>query len=307
MENIIINNIEEKRIDIYLSNIYKDISRTKINQFIKDGSILVNNKKIKPSYLLQEGDNIFIKSFDEEKIILEPVNLPLDIIYEDECLIVLNKPKGLVVHPGVDKNSNTLVNRLLYHTDKLSDIDGEERPGIVHRLDKDTSGLLVIAKDNNSHLKIKEQLLNRTMKREYLLLVNGIVTKDNGKIHMPIGRDPKNRLKMTVINENSKEAITYYEVIKRYENYSYLKASLYTGRMHQIRVHMSHIGYPIVGDSIYGYPTNEFSLKNQLLHSYKIGFIHPQTNKYVEFINHDSIELNEVLEKLDKMEVDDNR
>lgn len=302
MNEFLIEDVENLRIDLFLADKYKNHSRSKISRLIKSGDILVNDKLVKPSYLVEKGDKISVKTLEEEKIKLIAENIPLDIIYEDEYIIILNKPKGLVVHPGVDNYSGTLVNGLLNYTKELSDIGGEERPGIVHRLDKDTSGLLVIAKDNETHKILSEQLINREMKREYLLLVKGVIEEDRGKIDEPIGRNPNNRLKMTVIYENSKEAITYYKVLKRYDQYTYLKASLYTGRMHQIRVHMSHLGFPIVGDRVYGLKDKEFNVKDQLLHSYKIGFIHPVSKKYMEFTNHESKELNKVLNILDNEE-----
>ncbi len=298
--NIIVKDIENIRLDIFLSEKYTELSRSKLNKLIKNGDIIVNDEIVKPSYLIKYGDVIYIKTLEEKKIKLIKENIPLDIIYEDDYLMVLNKPKGLVVYPGENHENGTLVNGLLNYTDKLSDIGGYIRPGIVHRLDKDTSGLLVIAKGNKTHESLSLQLANREMKREYLLLVNGIVDNNSGEINKPIGRDPKDRLKMKVIDENSKEAITYYKVLKRYENYTYLKASLYTGRMHQIRVHMSYINHSIVGDNVYGDKKNEFNLKSQLLHSYKIGFIHPKTEKYMEFENHKSKELERVLDILDK-------
>lgn len=297
MKETIVVKEDGQRLDIYLADIFKSYSRSQISKSIKDKRVLVNGMKTKPGYIVSRGDEICIDSFREE-INIVAKKMDLDIVYEDSSIIVLNKPKGMLVHPGVGDTRESLVNGLVYYTDRLSNLDGDFRPGIVHRLDKDTSGLLVIAKDNESHRFLKKQLMKREMKREYLALVDGIMEEASGVIDKPIGRDPKNRLRMCVIDRNSKEALTNFIVLDRFDSYSYVKASLYTGRMHQIRVHMSYIGHPIVGDMVYGKKTNEFNVKNQLLHSYKIGFIHPKTREYMEIENHSSLDMDRVLSEL---------
>ncbi len=286
------------RLDKFLVDKIHGYSRSYLAKKIKDQAVLVNGLRVKPSYLLEDGDKIKVREL-EEKLDLIPEKMNLDIIYEDDSIIVLNKPRGLVVHPGKDNERGTLVNALLAYTDSLSDLDGDFRPGIVHRLDKNTEGLLVVAKNNESHEFLKKQLMENKMKREYLALVEGQIY-GQGQINQPIGRDPNNRMKMTVIEENSKPALTFYEVLENFQDYTYIKAGLFTGRMHQIRVHMSYLGHPVLGDSIYGSPSNDFNLRGQLLCSYKIGLVHPLTKEYMEFENKPSKDLLRVLNILRK-------
>lgn len=286
------------RLDKFLVDKIYGYSRSYLAKKIKDQAVLVNGLRVKPSYLLEDGDKIKVREL-EEKLDLIPEKMNLDIIYEDDSIIVLNKPRGLVVHPGKDNERGTLVNALLAYTDNLSDLDGDFRPGIVHRLDKNTEGLLVVAKNNESHEFLKKQLMENKMKREYLALVEGQIY-GQGQINQPIGRDPNNRMKMTVIEENSKPALTFYEVLENFQDYTYIKAGLFTGRMHQIRVHMSYLGHPVLGDSIYGSPSNDFNLRGQLLCSYKIGLVHPLTKEYMEFENKPSKDLLRVLNILRK-------
>lgn len=284
MKKIEINIEEERleRLDYYLSTILNDISRTEIQRLIKEGNILVNGSIKKPKYLLKIRDNIVIEIPSDAKHEILPQNIPLNIIYQDEDLAIIDKPQGMIVHPATGNYSNTLVNALLYNFKELSSIGGEIRPGIIHRLDKDTSGLLIIAKNNFSHEVLSESLKNRDVKREYIALVKGVIKEDTGVINEPIGRNPKDRKKMAVVHKNSKAAITHYEVLERFEKYTLVKAKLETGRTHQIRVHFSYIKHPIVGDTIYSHK-DEFNLKGQLLHSICVGFIHPRNGQYMEF------------------------
>lgn len=272
-----------KRLDSYIPDHIEDVSRSYISNLIKEGLILVNGQKKKPKYIVKKGDIIQIQLPEEEP--LEPVaeEIPLDIIYEDKDIIIVNKPKGMVVHPAPGNKTQTLVNALLNHTDNLSTINGPIRPGIVHRLDKDTSGLLIVAKNNFAHENIVKQLKNHEIKRIYVALVHGIIAREQATINAPIGRNPKNRLKMAVTTVNSKEAITHYRVIERFDRYTYVELSLVTGRTHQIRVHMAYINHPVVGDPLYTRRKNEFGIKSQLLHAKKLAFKHPTTGRYMEF------------------------
>ena len=274
-----------KRIDLYLSAKFFDLSRSSIVKLLESGKILVNGEKILKKYIPVPGDIIQINldngECDENNI--QPENIPIDIIYEDNYLMVVNKPKGMVVHPAPGHFSGTLVNALMFYTSNLSDINSKIRPGIVHRIDKDTSGLLLIAKNNFVHENLASQIKNKTAKREYLGIVHGTFKVQSGKIDLPIGRDPKNRKKMAVTDKNSKNAITHYEVLESIKSYSYVKFSLETGRTHQIRVHMSKIGHPLAGDIIYGARNDPKFLNGQCLHARKIKFIHPISNKMMEF------------------------
>ena len=274
---------EDERLDLYLSNELDEISRTYIQKLIKENLVKVNGVHKKSSYLVKEGDTIKVELPEPKKLEIIPENIPLDIVYEDKDLAVINKPQGMVVHPAPGNYSSTLVNALLYHMDSLSSINGIIRPGIVHRLDKDTSGLLLIAKNDFIHRELSNQLKERYIHREYIAIVHGILHNDSGRIDAPIGRDPRNRKKMTVISKNSKEAITNYWVLDRFSKYTFAKVRLETGRTHQIRVHFSYINHPIVGDPLYSSGKNEFNLDKQLLHARKIGFVHPRTKEHMEF------------------------
>lgn len=270
-----------QRLDKFLAELYSHYSRSQMKQFLKAGSILVNQTIQKPSYLIQENDVITFEIEAVEEVTIEPEPINLDIIYEDEDIIVLIKPTGMVVHPAPGHYSNTLVNALLYYTEHLSTLGGEERPGIVHRLDKDTSGILVVAKDNNAHYHLKQQFKAKSTLREYVAIVYGYIKEDEGTINAPIMRSSIDRKKMAV-DEAGKEAVTHYQVIERLGNFTYVKCQLETGRTHQIRVHMSYMGHPIVGDDRYG-PRKVIGKMGQYLHAKKIGFNHPRTNEWMVF------------------------
>lgn len=274
-----------KRLDVYCSEQVPEIGRTFIQKLIKDGKVQVNGKKAKASYKVKNNDQINLEIEPPKEISAEPQDIPLDIVYEDSDLIVVNKPQGLVVHPAPGTPDGTLVNALLFHTKDLSGIGGELRPGIVHRIDKDTSGLLVVAKNDKAHHFLSSLLEKHDIEREYVALVKGLVENNSGTINMPIGRDPKDRKKRAVTNINSKEAITHFKVLKRYQDgYTLCKFNLETGRTHQIRVHMKEIGHPIVGDPVYGGDRGiPFETNGQLLHARKLGFIHPESGEKLLF------------------------
>lgn len=271
----------KERLDKYLAN-NTEYSRSTITKMLEKDYITVNDKLEKASYKVKENDIIDIKEgFIEESDIIAK-EMPIDIVYEDEDIIVVNKPSGLVVHPGSGNYDNTLVNGLMHYTNTLSDINGEERPGIVHRIDKDTSGLLLIAKNNKSHAILTEYFKNhQNIKREYIALICGKFPHESATIDAPIGRDPKDRKKMTVTADNSKNAITHLKVLKKYQDYTLVSLVLETGRTHQIRVHMNYIGYPIYNDPVYN--TKKCTEFGQFLHSYKMDFIHPITKKEMHF------------------------
>lgn len=271
----------KERLDKYLAN-NTEYSRSTITKMLEKDYITVNGKVEKASYKVKENDIIDIKEgFIEESDIIAK-EMPIDIVYEDEDIIVVNKPSGLVVHPGSGNYDNTLVNGLMHYTNTLSDINGEERPGIVHRIDKDTSGLLLIAKNNKSHAILTEYFKNhQNIKREYIALICGKFPHESATIDAPIGRDPKDRKKMTVTADNSKNAITHLKVLKKYQDYTLVSLVLETGRTHQIRVHMNYIGYPIYNDPVYN--TKKCTEFGQFLHSYKMDFIHPITKKEMHF------------------------
>lgn len=270
-----------ERIDSYLSSKI-DYSRSKIVKMLKDGIILVNGVKVKNSYILKEGDTINIGEFKEEEMSLEPENIPLDIVYEDDDVLVVNKPNGMVVHPAVGNSHGTLVNALLYHSKNLSNINGEFRPGIVHRIDAYTTGLLMVAKNNKSHEILANELENKKTHRKYVALVWGVIKEDTATIDAPIGRDVNDRKKMCVTSVNSKHAKTHLKVLKRYKDATLIELELETGRTHQIRVHMNYIGHPVVNDPVYG-GRKLIDDSGQCLHAKEIGFTHPTTKKYMEF------------------------
>ena len=269
------------RIDKYLTD-NSDYTRSKIQKMIENGNILVNNKQTKDSYKLKENDRITIEEYNEE-IDIEPENIPLDIYYEDEDLIVVNKPSGMVVHPAPGNYSKTLVNALMYHTNNLSTINTSIRPGIVHRIDADTSGLLLVAKNDKTHNALAEAIQKKEVVREYIALVEGVIMEDTATIDAPIGRDKNNRKKMAVTSENSKDAITHIRVLDRYKDSTLIRCKLETGRTHQIRVHLNYIGHPVVNDPVYGYKKLIDKGFGQMLHAEKIGFVHPTTKEYMEF------------------------
>lgn len=279
-----VEDLEGERLDVYISDKFPDFSRSAIQKFIKNDNVNVNGKSEKPRYIVKLGDIVEIDIPESPEIEILPENIPLNIVYEDDDLIIVNKEQGIVVHPGAGNYSGTLVNALLYHTGgKLSNInDDKTRPGIVHRIDKDTSGLLMVAKNNRAHEILAEQLKEHSTKREYQFICNGVVDEDYIKVDKPIGRNPKDRLKMAVVL-GGKNAITHFETIERFEKFTHMKARLETGRTHQIRVHSSYIKHPLLGDSVYGYKKEKFKLNGQVLHAKKIGFLHPSSGEYMEF------------------------
>ena len=268
-----------KRIDAYMAEKYEDISRVAIQRLIETGKILVNGKKVKASYKVQLKDKITMEEEKAVEIELKAQDIPVEIIYEDRDIIVVNKPKGMVVHPANGNPDGTLVNAIMsICKDSLSGIGGEIRPGIVHRLDKDTSGILIVAKNDKAHINLSEQIKEHKVKKTYIALVKGIVKENNATINMPIGRSEKDRKKMAV-TKKGKEAITHFKVLKRYDKYTLLEINIETGRTHQIRVHLSQIGYPIVGDEVYSKGKNEWNIKGQCLHAKSLDFKHPITNE----------------------------
>lgn len=276
----IIEDLNE-RIDKYLTD-KLDMSRSKVSKMLKSGSILVNDKEIKNSYLLKNNDVISIDEYKEEDMDVVPEKMDLDIVYEDDDVMVINKANGIVVHPAVGNNHGTLVNGLLYYSKNLSSINGEFRPGIVHRIDAYTTGLLMVAKNDKAHEILAKELSEKKTTRKYIALVWGVIKHDTGTIDAPIGRDLKDRKKMAVTEINSKEAITHFKVLERYKNATLIELRLETGRTHQIRVHMNYIGYPVVNDPVYG-RRKLIDETGQCLHAKTIGFIHPTTNEYMEF------------------------
>ncbi len=280
---IVIEEEEGDRLDIYLSQQLGDMSRSYIQKIIKDKKVTVNDKVEKAKYLVKEDDKIVIEIPAPKLLEVTPQDIPIDIVYEDSDVLIINKPQDMVVHPAPGNYEGTLVNAILYHCkDNLSSINGVIRPGIVHRIDKDTSGLLMIAKNNNAHNSLAEQLKDHSITREYQFICHGVVKEDKITVNKPIGRNPKDRLKMAVVKDG-KNAITHFEVIQRYENFTHMKARLETGRTHQIRVHALSINHPLLGDEVYGPKNSKFKLKGQTLHAKKLGFLHPTTNEYVEF------------------------
>jgi len=274
-----------ERIDIFLSREI-GMTRSQLDKLIKSGRVKLNNGSAKPGYKVRADDRIIVKVPPAKEIAARPENIPLDIVYEDKDVIVINKPPGIVVHPAAGNIEGTLVNAVLYHCKDLSGIGGSIRPGVVHRLDKDTSGLIVFAKNNEAHLNISKQIKDREVKKTYLALVRGEMKKNSGTIDAPLGRHPVHRKKMAVIrskNLKSREALTYYKVVKRFKGYTLVELDLRTGRTHQIRVHLSYIGHPVVGDSTYSKRKEEFDAPRQMLHASQLGFHHPATGKYMEF------------------------
>lgn len=286
MEFIVEKSDFSERLDIYLNNKIEDVTRSYLKTLIDEGKILVNGKKVKSGYKVKEKDYITVEMIEKvsENIVAEKI--PLDIVYEDEDIIIVNKPKGMVVHPANGNYTGTMVNSLMEsHEGKLSSINGIIRPGIVHRIDKDTSGILVVAKNDNAHKKLSDQFKVHSIKRKYIALVKGIVKEDKIDIDKPIGRSIKDRKKMAVTDKNSRNAVTHISVLKRFyaSNVTLVEAELETGRTHQIRVHMAYLHHPLVGDEVYGKKDSNFKVDGQMLHAKYLGFIHPTTNEFVEF------------------------
>lgn len=277
---------EDERVDKYLSMFVDDFSRSYLQKLIESGSITVNGKQIKPSLKLKSDDLVEVIVPDSIVPDIEPENIPLDIVYEDDDVLVVNKPKNMVVHPSNGHFSGTLVNALMYYCkDNLSGINGVLRPGIVHRIDQNTTGSVIICKNDIAHKSIAEQLKEHSVDRRYHAIVHGVIQEEEGTIHTLIGRNPSDRMKMAVVNSNGKDAVTHFRVLKRFKDYTYVECKLETGRTHQIRVHMAHINHPILGDEVYSNRKSEFKLEGQCLHAKILCFKHPVTG---EIINTDA-------------------
>ncbi len=282
-EIIVPNECERQRIDKFLCDEFDDLTRSRVQKLIEEGNVSVGGTPLKASTKVKSGDIILVNFPEAKEVDVLPEDIPLDIVYEDECMLVVNKPQGMVVHPAPGNYTGTMVNALLFHCgDRLSGINGELRPGILHRIDKDTSGLLLVAKNDIAHQSLAKQIAAHTLGRAYKALVHNNITLDKGTINAPIGRHPVDRKKMAIVS-GGREAVTHYNVLERFGKYTFVECVLETGRTHQIRVHMSKNGHPIVGDPVYGVKKEQFSLKGQLLHAYKIGFVHPITGEYMEF------------------------
>lgn len=273
---------KNERIDKFITLQNEDWSRSQVQAWVKEGRVTVNGEPIKNNYKLQAEDEVTLRVPPPKEMAIQPEEMSLDIVYEDSDVVVVNKPRGLVVHPAPGHYSGTLVNGLLAHCKDLSGINGVLRPGIVHRIDKDTSGLLMVAKNDKAHMGLAEQLKAHTVNRKYVAIVHGVIPHEMGTIEAPIGRDPKNRQQMAVVFENSKPAVTHFIVLERFKEYTLVELKLETGRTHQIRVHMKYIDYPLAGDPKYG-PKNTLELDGQALHAKTLGFIHPRTGKQLEF------------------------
>lgn len=298
MENKIIIADKSERLDVFLSE-KLDKTRSAVKKLVDDGEITVNGNKVKAGRTLKIGEEISVNIPDPVKLDLEAENIPLDIIYQDKDIAIINKPQGMTVHAGNGTHGSTLVNALLYHLDSLSGINGVIRPGIVHRIDKDTSGLLVVAKNDAAHLSLSEQIKNKTCHRIYLALLEGTVKQNDGVIDTFIGRSDKNRTMMAV-KDSGRRAVTHFKVLKRYKEFTFAEFKLETGRTHQIRVHCKYIGHPIVGDPVYGYEKQKFKLNGQLLHAWKLELTHPSTGERMSFEAPIPDYFQAVLQKLDK-------
>ncbi|WP_164173380.1 RluA family pseudouridine synthase [Ruminococcus flavefaciens] len=288
------------RIDKYISDNIAELTRSAVQGLIEKGLVLAEGKAVSKNYKLRGGEEISVEIPEPEPMDTVPEDIPLDIVYEDDDLLVVNKPKGMVVHPAHGNYTGTLVNALLHHCgDSLSGINGVIRPGIVHRIDKNTSGLLIVAKNDASHLKLAEQIKEHSFTREYEAVACGYFKETEGTVDAPIGRHKTDRKKMCVTTENSRNAVTHYSVIKQYGGYAHVRLRLETGRTHQIRVHLSYIGHPVLGDDVYGKPYK--GIEGQCLHARKIGFIHPTTGEYMEFVSDLPDYFVSILAKLEKM------
>ena len=285
MEKYIVEAEEQgKRLDMYISSKDEELTRTSAQRLIEQGDILVNNKKVKVAYKVSEGDIIAVEKQMPKEIEIKAQNIPVDIVYEDDDIIVVNKPKGMVVHPAPGHYSHTLVNAVLYHCgENLSGINGVIRPGIVHRIDMNTTGSLLICKNDKAHQILAEQLKEHSITRKYHAIVHGNLKEDTGTVNAPIGRHPTDRKKMSTKAPNGRHAVTHYRVLERFGNFTYIECQLETGRTHQIRVHMSSIGHPILGDEIYGPAKCPYKLQGQTLHAKILGITHPSTGEYIEF------------------------
>lgn len=294
--------VSGERLDAFLSRTVEGLSRSGAQKLLEEGCVLVQGKHGKKNDRLKMGDTVSVTLPEPKKVDIAPTEMPLDIVYEDEDVVVLNKPKGLVVHPAAGHTDDTLVNGLLYAMgDSLSGINGELRPGIVHRIDKDTSGLLAVAKNDFAHTMLASQLKDHTMARTYDAIVCGNLKEDSGTVDAPIGRHPTDRKRMCVTQRNSRSAVTHWEVVKRYRGYTHIRCHLETGRTHQIRVHMAYIGHPILGDTVYGHKKPELGQSSQCLHAGLLCFRHPRTNQPVIVQAELPAYFRQVLEKLEKL------
>jgi 23S rRNA pseudouridine1911/1915/1917 synthase len=272
------------RIDVFIAENIEELSRSGVQRLIEEGLIKLNGSPVKANYKLREKDIIDVEVPEAKTVEILPENIPLDILYEDKDVIIVNKPQGMVVHPAPGHTSGTLVNALMYHCgDELSGINGEKRPGIVHRIDKDTSGVLMIAKNDVAHQSLAEQLAEHSITRKYNAIVFNGFQEDEGTVDQPIGRNPLDRKKMAVTQKHSRRAVTHYRVLERMGNFTFIEAQLETGRTHQIRVHLTFIGHPLLGDTVYGPKKQPFHLEGQALHARVLGFVHPTTGQYMEF------------------------
>ena len=286
MENYLfeIQEDQQMRLDKYLAEQFPEQTRSYLQKLIKDGEVTVNGKNVKTGYQLSKGDEVSVNIPEPKELDVEPQKMDLDIVYEDDDVILVNKPKGMVVHPAPGHTTDTLVNGLLYHCkDNLSGINGVARPGIVHRIDRDTTGILIVCKNDMSHNSIAAQLKEHSINRRYRALVHGNLKDDTGTVEGSIGRHPIDRKKMAINEKNGKPAVTHYTVLERFGNYTLIECKLETGRTHQIRVHMTSIGHPLVGDEVYGPAKCPFKLQGQCLHAMVLGFVHPRTGEYMEF------------------------
>ena len=291
-----------ERLDAFLARSVPELTRSAAQKLIEEGNVLRGGKKAKKNDKLNMGDEITLTIPEPKEVDIQPKEIPLDIVYEDDDVVVINKPKGLVVHPAAGHQDDTLVNGLLYAMgDSLSGINGELRPGIVHRIDKDTSGLLAVAKNDLAHTVLASQLKDHSMHRVYDAIVVGSFREDSGTVDAPIGRHPSDRKKMCVIARNSKEAVTHWEVVKRYRGYTHIRCKLETGRTHQIRVHMAHIGHPILGDMVYGHKKAELGQDSQCLHAGQLCFAHPRDGRPILVFAELPAYFREVIEKLERM------
>ena len=287
------------RLDVWLTKKLETWSRSFFEKLITEGGALVNGKIVKPGYKLKNEDIVSVSIPEPKLLDIKAEKIDLDVLYEDEDIIVVNKARGMVVHPAAGNYTGTLVNALLEHCEgSLSDINGVIRPGIVHRIDKDTSGVLVIAKNNASHGKLSDKLKDHDIQRIYVAVAEGVIAEDTGKIDAPIGRHPQERKKMAVNTKNGRRAVTYFKVLERFKSATLLEVRLETGRTHQIRVHLSYIGHPLIGDPVYGRKKQQYDLNGQALHAKLLGFVHPGTGEYVEFEAPPPEEFNKLLEQL---------
>ncbi|MFC7061280.1 RluA family pseudouridine synthase [Halobacillus seohaensis] len=277
----VIESDQSKRIDKLLAEVIEDVSRSQVQSWLKEDYVQVNGMFVKSNYKVQEGDEINWVVPETKPMDLAAENIDIDIVYEDEDVVVVNKPSGMVVHPSAGHDNGTLVNALLYHCQDLSGINGVERPGIVHRIDKDTSGLLMVAKNDKAHESLVQQLVDKSVERKYLAIVHGMISHEYGTIDAPIGRDPKERQRMAVVNEG-REAVTHFQVLEHFKDFSYVECKLETGRTHQIRVHLRYINHPLAGDPKYG-PRKTLDLNGQALHAKSIGFEHPRSGEWLHF------------------------